>query len=406
MHLSRTLALSSAVVVALGIAMPPSQASAPAAPIRAQPAAPTTAATAAPTVGDDRRAPNLRVRVVKRGLDIPWDITFLPNNAMLYTQRSRLSIRYRGSGGGDHVVRFSRSGMWSSGETGLMSILAARNFRRTRHFFTCHGANSPRPSGQDIRVVMWRLKPNNRRAVRVKPLVRGLPATSGRHGGCRLRFGPEGALYVGTGDAAQSNNPQSLRSGGGKVLRVSPKTGRGWPTNRWNNAQKPMKRRIYTYGHRNVQGLALRPGSGMWSVEHGPSTNDEVNRLRRGGNYGWDPDPGYDESVPMTDFSLPGKQIGARWKSGPTPATSGAEWLRGDRWGVWQGTLAVACLEGSELRIMKFRNGKFIRQWIPNRLQGNYGRLRTPVQGPGNALYITTANGVGNDKILKVTPRR
>ncbi|MBA3719261.1 MAG: hypothetical protein H0W95_03075, partial [Nocardioidaceae bacterium] len=103
MHLSRTLALSSAAVVALGIAMPPSQASAPAAPIRAQPAAPTTAATAAPTVGDDRRAPNLRVRVVKRGLDIPWDITFLPNNAMLYTQRSRLSIRYRGSGGGDHV---------------------------------------------------------------------------------------------------------------------------------------------------------------------------------------------------------------------------------------------------------------------------------------------------------------
>jgi aldose sugar dehydrogenase len=403
MHLSRTLALSSAAVVAVGVAMPPSQASAPAAPVAAEPAASSTA----PTRADDRRAPNLRVRVIKRGLDIPWDITFLPSGAMLYTQRSRLSIRYRGpKGGGDRLVRISRSGMWSSGETGLMSILAARDFRQSRHFFTCHGANAPRPSGHDVRVVKWKLKDNNRRAVRVKPIVRGLPATSGRHGGCRLRYGPEGALYIGTGDAATSRNPQNLRSGGGKVLRVKPKTGAGWPTNRWTNAQKPMKRRVFTYGHRNVQGLALRPGSGMWSVEHGPGVEDEVNRLKKGGNYGWDPDAGYDESVPMTDFSLPGKQIGARWKSGPTPATSGAVWLRGDRWGVWKGTLAVGCLEGSELRIMKFRRGNFVRMWVPDRLNGNFGRLRSPVLGPGNALYITTANGAGNDKILKVTPRR
>ncbi len=390
MQLTRRLAVLAAAAVALALT------------------APSGVATEPPA--DPERVPSLRVQVVKRGLDIPWDLTFLPNGAMLYTQRSRLTMRYRAPGGGDHPVRFDRSGMWSSGETGLMSILAAENFARTRHFYTCHGANSPRPGGHDVRVVMWRLKQSTRRAVRVRPIVRGLPATSGRHGGCRLRFGPEGALYIGTGDAAVARNPQSLRSGGGKVLRVRPATGRGWPSNPFPHAGRAMKRRIFTYGHRNVQGLALRPGRNatMWSVEHGTYRDDEVNRLRRGGNYGWDPGPGYDESAPMTDFSLPGPQIGARWRSGqPTLATSGAVWLRGAKWGAWRGALAVGCLADSSLRIMRFsRSGRFLRMWTPPRLNGDYGRLRSPVLGPGNVLYVTTANGAGNDKILRVNPRR
>ena len=98
-----------------------------------------------------------------------------------------------------------------------------------------------------------------------------------------------------------------------------------------------MKRKVYTYGHRNVQGMALRRGSQMWSVEHGTYRDDEVNKLKSGGNYGWNPVPGYDESKPMTDHSLPGRQIDAKWSSGqPTIATSGAAWLKGDVWGAWR----------------------------------------------------------------------
>lgn len=253
---------------------------------------------------------------------------------------------------------------------------------------------------------MWRLTQNERRAVRVEQIVRGLPASSGRLGGCRLRYGPEGALYIGTGDAAVAKNAPSLRSGGGKVLRVRPRTGRGWPSNPFSHAQSAMKRRVFTYGHHNVQGLALRPGRGMWSVEHGSFRDDEVNRLKKRGNYGWDPGPGYDESVPMTDFSLPGKQVGARWKSGnPTIAPSGAAWLRGGKWGVWQGCLAMAVLGDSHLRILKFtREGRFVRSWRPARLDGS--RLRTAQLGPGGNLYLTTSNGGGNDRILRVLPRR
>lgn len=385
MHLSRTTAGAAALALPIALAAVPPAGAAP----------------------DDERAPRLRVSTVKSGLDIPWDIAFLPDGGMLYTQRVRQTIRYRGPGGNDRNVRFNRSGMWAAGETGLMSIVASPNFSRKRQFFTCHGSNNPnRAGGHDVRVVKWRLRDNARSAAKRRTIVKGLPASSGRHGGCRIRFGKEGALYIGTGDAAIGKTPQNLRSGGGKVLRVRSASGRPWPGNPFKNAGKAMKRRVYTYGHRNVQGLAQRPNKQMWSVEHGPDRNDEVNKLRSGGNYGWDPRPGYNENVPMTDFSLPGKQVGARWKSGSsTIATSGAVWLRGKKWRAWQGSLAVAALKDTSLRVMKFRpKGKFVRMWTPPALNGSF-RLRSPVLGPDRNLYVTTANGGGNDRIFKVVPR-
>ena len=127
---------------------------------------------------------------------------------------------------------------------------------------------------------------------------------SGRHGGCRLRFDEQGALLIGTGDNAVGSNPQDPRSWAGKVLLADAATG---------------EVAVWTLGHRNVQGLAVRPGTGqVFSVEHGPDRDDEVNLLREGANYGWDPDGGaggYDESVPMTDPDIPGA-VPAVWSSG------------------------------------------------------------------------------------------
>ena len=366
--------------------------------------APVHLALAAPATDGDR-APSLTVRTLKFGLDVPWDLDFLPNGGMLYTERARKRITYRGPQGTTYVVADSPGNVWAEGETGMMAILVAKSFRQTRRFFTCHGSTAG--GSPDVRVVMWRLAADNRSARRIKSIVTNLPTTTGRHGGCRLRYGSEGALYIGTGDAAQTPNPQNLRSGGGKVLRVVPSTGRGWPTNAFSRSAHAMKRRVFTSGHRNVQGLALRADGRMWSVEHGTDRDDEANLLRNGGNYGWQPGPGYDESSPMTDFSLPGKQIGARWRSGtPTIAPSGATFLRGPKWGVWQGGLALGVLGDQHLRILKFSpEGKWIRSWKPPALDGRYGRLRSVVMGPGNDLYVTTANGSGQDRILRVTPR-
>ena len=339
------------------------------------------------------------------GLDIPWDVTFLPSGAMLVTERDRERIWLLPRGGMPRVVAKQPPGMWHNGETGLMGIVVHPRFTQNRLFYTCNGFNAG--GVNDIRVVKWRLNDQGTEATLLRPIVTGLPVSSGRHGGCRLRFGRTGALYVGTGDAAVGTNPRDLHSLGGKVLRVRPRSGAGWPTNPFPHATDPDKRRIYTYGHRNVQGLALRPGGRMWSVEHGPDRDDEVNRLVRGGDYGWHPVPGYNESVPMTDHSLAGDQVSARWSSGyPTVATSGATWLSDPRWGNWQGRLAVAALKNSSLRVMHFdRRGALLGVSIPAALEGTYGRLRTAQMGPDGALYVTTSNGGGADRVLRVVPR-
>jgi glucose/arabinose dehydrogenase len=163
-----------------------------------------------------------------------------------------------------------------------------------------------------------------------------------------------------------------------------------------------------------VQGLARHSSSRVWSVEHGSYRDDEVNALVSGGNYGWNPvprksgDPSYNEgsNSPMTDYAIPGAQRGAAWRSGdPTVATSGATFLYGSEWGEYEGRIAVTALKDQSLRIIpvtsKYDLGSSTR---PAALDGTYGRLRAAVQGPDGALYLTTSNGSGTDKILRVTP--
>jgi glucose/arabinose dehydrogenase len=293
--------------------------------------------------------------------------------------------------------------MWHGGETGLLGLAIDPNFRNNRWVYTCHGYEVS--GSRDIRVVRWQINRGWTAATNVGPLITGIQIVSGRHGGCRLRFAPNGALYVGTGDAAVGTNPQDLTSLNGKTLRID-RNGDPWPRNPFISEPNTNTKKVFTYGHRNVQGLAWRPKDRMWSAEHGTWRDDEVNRLKAGGNYGWDPGPDYDESTPMTDHSLPGRQIDAKWSSGsPTIATSGMSWLRGPGWEDWQGSLAVCALAEQELRILTFGpKGTLISDYSVPEFDGDFGRIRAAQMGPGRALYVTTDNGGGNDRILKVTP--
>lgn len=211
---------------------------------------------------------------------------------------------------------------------------------------------------------------------------------------------------VGTGDAATATNPQDLTSLNGKTLRV--RTDGTTPAdNPFASSSNANTRKLFTYGHRNVQGLARRPGTTeMWSAEHGPDRDDEVNRLLAGRNYGWNPvPPPYNESVPMTDLAEFPDAVPARWSSGyPTVAPSGADFLVGARWGDWQGALAVAALKGSKLLVMLMDPaGTITRVDTPAALDGTYGRLRAVRMGPAGDLYLTTSNGSA-DQILRVSP--
>lgn len=355
---------------------------------------------------DDARAnagPRLRVTTVQGGLAIPWDVQPAPGGRLLVSERdrARISVLHRGR---RHTLADLSELVWVSGETGLMSLALAPDFRSSRLLYACHGARDAegRP---EVRVSRWRVSRSWQAAKARRTVLGGLPATSGRHGGCRLLFDRrDGALLVGTGDAAVGANPRDPDSLGGKVLRVDPASGGPRADNPWATATS-ARRWVWTFGHRNVQGLAQRRDGTLWSVEHGSWRDDEVNLLVRKGDYGWNPVPGYEESVPMTDHALPGRQRSARWSSGePTLATSGAAWVRGKAWGRLRGTLAVAALEGSRLLFLRFdRDGRFRSLRAPRALRA-YGRLRSVTVAPGGALLVTTSNG-DDDRVLRVTPR-
>ena len=340
--------------------------------------------------------PEIDVDVLVDGLSVPWYLDFTPDETMLFTQRSGI-LSARLTDGTVQTVTADFSDFRASGEGGFMAILVDPNFNANRRLYTCQTHFSPR----EVQVIAWTINTDYTEATRVSdPLVGGIPG-GGRHSGCRLRFGPSGYLWIATGDGVNGTNPQDLTSLGGKVLRVNASTGTGAPGNPFTSA--PL---VYTYGHRNVQGLARRPcTSQMWSVEHGPFIDDEINLLVSAGNYGWDPVPSYNESVPMTDTVKFPNAVEAKWSSGsPTLATSGGIFLEGSHWGDWEGRFAVASLKDSTLRIFEFANdGAFVNQVVVSELDGTYGRLRTPMMGPDGALFVTTSNG-SNDRILRVAP--
>ncbi|WP_370248250.1 sorbosone dehydrogenase family protein [Nocardioides sp.] len=362
---------------------------------------------AAPTAAVDRAAPPaLRVRTLASGLSHAWDVVAMPDGALLMTERNpaRLSV-VRGTQ--RTTVAFPTRRIWAEGETGLMGLALDTDFAENRRFYTCSGwrRGAAEGGGHDVRVNAWTLSADATRARLVGPLVSGFPTTTGRHGGCRLLIAENGALIVGTGDAAQGRNPRDKDSLGGKTLRLDPRTGKPWATNPFIGSSNPNRRYVHTYGHRNVQGLAQREDGTLWSVEHGPDRDDEVNKLRPGGDYGWNPVPGYNESVPMTDRSLPGPQVGARWSTGvPTLATSGADFVRGSRWGAWSGALAVATLKAEKVVLLRFdARGAFLGKTVPPALDGRFGRLRTVRALPGGDLLVCT-DGEGDGRLLRVSP--
>jgi aldose sugar dehydrogenase len=368
---------------------------------------PLAATAAQPDADRAERAayPTLQVTRLITGLDHPWDVRPIGGDRLLFTERDRATLSLW-EDGRTRRLDFPSSEVWVSGETGLMGLEVDPDFATNHRVYTCAGGFRA-GGGHDVRVVAWRLDDALTRATKIRTLVGGFPTTSGRHGGCRLLIDRRGSMLVGTGDAATGSNPRNLHSFGGKTLRLNRFTGKPWPSNPYVHARSRAQRYVYTYGHRNVQGLAERGNGTLWSVEQGTYRDDEVNRLVRGGDYGYHPVPGYNESVPMTDPRLPGRQRGAVWRSGdPTLATSGGGFVTGPGLGGYDGTLAVAVLKSQRVLFLTLTpQGKLRRVHVPAELR-RFGRIRTVVDGPGSTFYVTTDNGGGSDAILRMRPAR
>lgn len=354
--------------------------------------------------------PALDVEVVLDGLTNPWDVARAPDGTLLVDERDGGLTAVRPDGSAREVDA-DFGDLYRNGETGLMGLVLDPAFAENRRLYTCQGVEED--GGAEIQVIAWAVEEDWSAATRIAdPLVDDIPANqeSGRHGGCRPRFDPTGALLIGTGDNAVGTNPQDLTTLAGKVLRVDPETGGPAEGNPFpGNGTADADARIYSYGHRNVQGIAVQPGTGLvYTVEQGSDRDDEVNRSLAGANYGWDPDGAgtYDESVPMTDLDIPGA-VAAVWSSGSsTIATSGGDFISGPEWGGYDGVLVVGVQRDTGLLALRLdEEGRLIEQFRVPEFEDTYGRIRTPVMGGDGALYVTTDNGDGEDQLLRVTPR-
>ncbi|MGZ8176559.1 PQQ-dependent sugar dehydrogenase [Williamsia sp. SKLECPSW1] len=340
-------------------------------------------------------ADSVRVSDVMTELDHPWDVVLDKAGNVVTGERSgRIVVRH--SDGRVEQVRADTGDVRARGEGGLMGMALANDFTTSRSVYTCFASTAG-----DVRLVQWTAAPDWTSMTRAQDVLTGIPINaSGRHSGCRVLPAPDGSLFVSTGDTASPTVAQDLGSLGGKVLHInadgSPAAGTvpGTP--------------IHSFGHRNPQGMTFLPGTDrLYTTEHGPTIDDEVNLEVPGANYGWDPDTGtgaYDESVPMTDTRKFPSAVGAVWSSGdPTLAVADVEVL-GPSWGKYSGMLAVATLKAQRLMLLRLSpDGRTTTDRV-DLLDGREGRLRSLTTAPDGSLLVTTDNGGGADKVLRVSP--
>lgn len=349
-----------------------------------------------------QQKPSLATSSVVGGFSHIWDIVFLPSKEMIFDERSgKIHIQLT-----DGKVRelHKIQDIYASGEGGLLGLEVDPKFSENRYMYACFNSIKDGEAKKDVRVARFKVTADLTKLEERTDIVTGMPSTFGRHSGCRIKFGPDGFLYVGTGDAAIGGVAADHKSLGGKILRID-RDGDPAP----GNLGGDFDPRIYSWGHRNVQGLAFFPTAehkslGV-SIEHGSSEDDEVNLLEKG-NFGWaHPAGAYIETgVPMTDKVKFPDAIAAIWSSGaPTQAPSGATFLVGEQWKYWNGALVMGVLKDMHLKVLTIDSANKVTT-TENIFVNQFGRLRTAVQGPDGNLYVATDNGSA-DQIIRVTPQ-
>lgn len=343
--------------------------------------------------------PTLATEEITGGLSNIWDMVFPDEQTLVFDDRGG-SIYGLSLATKERWLITKLSNVRVQGEGGLLGLALDHQFTDNGFAYACYNASGPTRS---VRVTRFKLSSDKRSASDFTDIIADIQSQGGRHSGCRLTMDSQNVLWVATGDSAIGKAPQDPKSLGGKVLRVD-RDGKAVS----GNLKQPFDSRIYSYGHRNIQGLVLFSsprGNGAMGLtaEHGPDEADEINWLMPG-NFGWDPSSGaYDESVPMTDKTKFPDAVPAIWDSGSsTIAISGMAILTNARWQLWRGRVAVAVLKDQHVRLFDIKeNGEVASE---KKILKDFGRVRAVVEGPGGLLYLSTDNGGDVDKIIRVTP--
>lgn len=332
--------------------------------------------TGAPSQAAAAASAQQQVDTVATGLAVPWGVAFLPDGSALVTERDSARLLNVTSTG--EVTEIGTvDGVVPGGEGGLLGVEVSPNFATDNLVYLYYTAAS------DNRIVRFTL--DNGEMGEQEVLVSGIPGGFIHNGG-RIAFGPDGMLYAGVGEAGNTDLAQDLSSLGGKILRMTP-DGQPAPGN-------PFGSLVWTYGHRNVQGLAWDAAGRMYATEFGQNTFDEINRIEPGNNYGWPIVEGFGGGDEFTDPLL-------TWTTAEA-SPSGAAILDGSLW--------AAALRGQRMWRVPLSDDGGVE--TPEALfTGEFGRLRAVEVAPDGTLWVTTSNRDGrgtpvpeDDRILSITP--
>jgi aldose sugar dehydrogenase len=359
--------------------------------------APVAAQTARSSTGD------LAVETIARGLDHPWAIAFLPDGRLLVTERpGRMRIVAR-----DGKLSPALAGVpkvFASGQGGLHDVVLDRGYPQNQTIYFCYA--EPADGGARTALARARLiDEGTPRLDDVRVIFRQEgPLSSGNHFGCRIAQTPDDNLFLSMGDHFRyRDEAQNLGNHLGKVIRIRP-DGSVPPDNPFVGRQG-AKPEIWSYGHRNSQGLARHPASGqIWEHEHGPRGGDEINLIEKGKNYGW-PVIGYGidySGAKIHDSTQKDGMEQPRWHWVPSIAPSGMAFYSGDLFPAWRGNLFVGALAAQLLVRLELDGQKVVRE--ERLLRDQNERIRDVRQGPDGALWLATDSSSG--RILRVAPAK
>ncbi len=348
---------------------------------------------------DEQQKTKFRVETVVTGLQVAWAFAWLPNGDMLLTERQG---RVRLIAGGELQAEpvYVVPDVEPSSESGLMDISVDPEYATNSFVYLAYAYDA---DGKRVKIVRYRYADGKFAEPTI--VIQDIPAAP-NHAGTRARFGPDGMLYVTTGDATEWNLAQDNSSLAGKTLRLNPDG--SVPTDNPFVGREGYRPEIWSTGHRNAQGLAWQPGTGlMFQTEHGPSQfegrgggADEVNIVEAGKNYGWPVIWGTRTQdgmePPLLEYT-------------PACAPASAAFYNGNQFPEFRGNFFFGCLRGTRIIRVVLDGRNVVRQ--ENLLEGNVGRVREVAEGPDGFLYFSTSNRDGrgspaaeDDRVMRLVP--
>jgi glucose/arabinose dehydrogenase len=338
---------------------------------------------------------NYTLETLVSGIQIPWGMTWLPDGKMLVTEKT--GILYQVKDGVKTEIK-NLPKVYNRGQGGLLDIVLHPDYAKNGWIYITYASTEGEGDGGNTKLIRAKLQDGS--LIQIESLYKASPnTTKGQHFGSRIVFDKEGFIYFSAGERGDHFvNPQDITRDNGKIYRLNDDG--SIPKDNPFVGKDGAKEAIYSYGHRNPQGLAMNPFTGaVWEHEHGPQGGDEINIIKKAANYGW-PVVTYGIDYDGTSISTESEKPGLEkpiyyWL--PSIAPSGMAFVTSDRYPDWKGHLLVGSLKFQYLELVKLKKDTIIGR---QKIAVNIGRVRNVAQGPDGYIYIAV-EGKG---ILKIIP--